>query len=79
MKEINIHEVEANLSGVLASVAQGEEFVISDAGKPIARLMPLNERQVSRTLGEDKGKVWIADDFDAPLPEDIQAAFQGRE
>jgi prevent-host-death family protein len=74
MKEVSIHEAESNLSHLLASVAEGEQFIISDEGKPIARLSPLNPNKGKRVLGEDKGKVWIADDFDAPLSDDLFAS-----
>lgn len=42
---------------------QGEEIVIAKAGKPVARLIP--ERPAPpRIPGIDKGKLWVADDFD---------------
>ena len=48
-----------------------------NAGKPIARLLPLGPRRQPRKPGYLKGKIWIADDFDDPLPEEIMAAFRG--
>jgi antitoxin (DNA-binding transcriptional repressor) of toxin-antitoxin stability system len=47
------------------------------AGKPAARLVPINAKKPVRQLGALKGKLKIADDFDAPLPSDIQSAFEG--
>jgi hypothetical protein len=32
-----------------------------------------------RPLGMDRGKIWVADDFDAPLPDDLLKAFYGGE
>ena len=73
MEQVNIHEAKTHLSRLLRKVAAGEEVVISRAGKPVARLVPLAEPQRPRELGRDRGKIWIADDFDAPLPDDFLA------
>ena len=54
----------------------GEEVIIAKAGKPIARLSPLGKQAVQRVPGSAKGKIWIAPDFDAPLPEDLLEAFE---
>jgi prevent-host-death family protein len=72
---VNVHEAKTHLSRLLARVAAGDEVVIAKAGKPIARLIPvaLSNR---RSLGEDRERVLIADDFDAPLPEEILAEFE---
>ena len=56
--------------------AQGEEIVISKAGKPLAKLVPYRPVAGPRQPGYWKGKVKIADDFDE-LPPDIDAAFRG--
>jgi antitoxin (DNA-binding transcriptional repressor) of toxin-antitoxin stability system len=58
-------------------VAAGEEIVIVKAGEPVARLLPVEPRREPRKPGLLKGKIWIADDFDEPLPGEIMAAFRG--
>ncbi|PYR68227.1 MAG: type II toxin-antitoxin system prevent-host-death family antitoxin [Acidobacteria bacterium] len=63
------------MSRLLERVAGGEEIVIAKAGKPVARLVPAVV-QGKRLLGQDKGQVFIADDFDAALPEEMLAAFE---
>jgi len=68
---MNIHEAKTHLSKLLARVKEGEEIVIAKAGKPIAKLVPIVERPSRRLPGSAKGKVTIAPDFDAPLPEAI--------
>ncbi|MBV8199235.1 MAG: type II toxin-antitoxin system Phd/YefM family antitoxin [Acidobacteria bacterium] len=78
MAEINIHEAKTHLSRLLRRVAAGEDIVIARAGKPVARLVPVPEPQRPRELGKDRGKIWIADDFDE-LPDDILADFEGRD
>ena len=76
MKTVNIHEAKTHLSRLLEQVAAGEEVIIAKAGKPVARLVPAANRDTRRVLGSDKGGVWIAEDFDAPLPDEILAAFE---
>lgn len=72
---VNVHEAKTHLSRLLDRVARGDEVIIAKAGKPIARLIPF-ARPGQRVLGLDAGRVHIADDFDAPLPEDILADFE---
>lgn len=76
MHEVNVHDAKTHLSRLLADVERGEEVVISRAGKPVARLVPIVAPAGPRVLGADKGKVVIADDFDAPLPAELLAAFE---
>ncbi|HEY3119081.1 MAG TPA: type II toxin-antitoxin system Phd/YefM family antitoxin [Vicinamibacteria bacterium] len=77
-KTVNVHEAKTHLSRLLARVARGEEIVIAKAGKPVARLLPFVERPKERVLGFDRGKIWIADDFDAPMPE-FERLFYGED
>ena len=77
MKTVNIHAAKTHLSRLIEQAAAGEEIVIAKAGKPVARLLPFEPRREPRQPGLMKGKIWIADDFDAPLPEEIMAAFRG--
>lgn len=76
MVSVNIHEAKTHLSRFLERVAAGEDIVIAKAGKPVARLVPFARRPTRRVAGEDVGKVNIADDFDAPLPDDLLAEFE---
>ncbi len=66
---VNVHEAKTHLSKLLTRVMQGEQIVISKAGKPVAMLCPIVEQPTSRVPGNDAGCVVIAADFDAPLPE----------
>ena len=76
MTKVNVHQAKTHLSQLLARVEAGEEIVISRADKPIARLVPYQDLSRDRVPGLDKGLIWIADDFDAPLPEEIQRSFE---
>ena len=72
--EVNVHEAKTHFSRLLQRVAAGEEITIARAGKPVAKLVAVNTSGETRPMGMDKGKVWIADDFDQPDP-DIEAMF----
>ncbi len=60
-------------------MATGEEIIIAKAGKPVARLVPLATELAVRTPGSARGKIWMAPDFDAPLPDEILRAFEGQD
>ena len=77
--EFNVHEAKTHFSKLLQRVALGEEVTISKAGVPVARLVPVRPFEGKRPLGLFKGEIWMADDFDAPLPPDILAGFLGEE
>ena len=78
MIQINIHEAKTNLSKLIRRVMNGEEVIIARAGRPVARLGPVNDQPTTpRKPGSARGQITIHDDFDAPLPNDIQAAFEG--
>ena len=77
--EFNVHEAKTNFSKLLQRVALGEEVIIAKAGVPVAKLVPVRETQGKRPLGFYRGQIWMADDFDAPLPDDILAAFYGED
>ena len=74
MKQVNVHEAKTHLSRLLSEVEEGQEIVIARGGKPVARLVPDNGQRTRRTPGSAKGKIWIADDFDAP-DEQIERDF----
>ena len=75
MDLVNVHQAKTHLSRLLDRVAAGEQIMIAKNGKPVAKLVPLTV--VARRPGRLKGKMRIAPDFDAPLPEDLAAAFRG--
>lgn len=78
MQTVNIHEAKTQLSKLIEAVSQGEEILIAKAGKPAARLVPVQLVKKRRVPGSQEGKIRIAEDFDAPLSDDVLAAFEGR-
>lgn len=77
-KTVNLYEAKTHLSRLVERAARGEEVIIAKAGEPRARLVPLARPAKSRKPGDWKGRVVIAPDFDAPLPDEILDAFEGR-
>lgn len=79
METINIYQAKTQLSKLVDLASSGTDVVIARAGKPVARLTSLNKNEKRPyRLGLLEGKGWIADDFDAPLPDEILAQFEGQ-
>lgn len=73
-KSVGVHEAKTQLSRLLDEVGEGSEVEITNRGRVVARLVPPAPRQVG--LGFAQGQIWVADDFDAPLPPEVQASFE---
>jgi antitoxin (DNA-binding transcriptional repressor) of toxin-antitoxin stability system len=56
----------------------GEDVVVSRNGKPLVRITRLDAPRRRITFGLLKGKLTIPRNFDAPLPDDVAATFEGR-
>jgi prevent-host-death family protein len=78
VQTVNIYEAKTQLSKLVDVAASGTDVVIARAGKPVARLTTLKKEKRPIVYGLLEGQGWIADDFNAPLPDDLQAAFEGR-
>lgn len=78
MDMVNIHEAKTQFSRLIERVCAGEEIIIARGGKPVARLAPLLQSAQQRTPGLLKGKIWVAKDFNAPLPDDMLDLFEGK-
>ncbi len=77
MHIVNVHEAKTHFSKLIESAINGAETIIAKAGKPVAKLTPIYKEKTKRRAGVLKGKIKIAEDFDAPLPEDILNSFEG--
>ena len=77
MLTVNVHEAKTNLSKLLARIAAGESFVIAKAGKPVAKVVPIDaaEPKVPQRIGFATGMFTIPDDFDTMFQEEIEAMF----
>jgi len=72
--EVNVHEAKTHLSRLLESVEHGEEVVIMRSNVPIAKLVAV-QPAVRRELGWARGEFEVPEDFNAPLPNEIEDAF----
>lgn len=73
---VNTHEAKTQLSKLLARVEAGEEIVISRAGTPVARLVPIDRQASDRRPGTAAGRVLVGSDFDLPLPDGVLDGFE---
>lgn len=73
---VTVYEAKTLFSELLARVGAGEEVVIAEAGKPMARLVPAVEKPAPRVPGTAIGKLKIAPDFNEPLAEEIYSLFE---
>lgn len=72
---VGVHEAKTHLSKLLQQVADGDDVEITNRGKVMARLVaPESDKP---RYGTEAGRMWIAEDFDAPLPEEILQDFEG--
>lgn len=79
MKPINIYDAKTRFSELVDKAAAGNDVVVSRNGRPIAKITRLEGDQKQRIkFGTLKGKIKLRADFDAPLPDEILADFEGR-
>lgn len=77
MKSINIHEAKTHLSRLVERVEAGEEIIIAKAGRPAARLVPLEGARKPVKIGGLKARVPLPDDFNTMFESEIEALFAG--
>ena len=76
-KVIKLYDAKTHLSDLVERASRGEEFIIAKGDEPKARLIPITKLAKPRAPGGWEGRIWISEDFDAPLPPAIAAAFEG--
>lgn len=67
MHQVNIEQAKANLSVLITAALNGEEVVIARDEKSAVKLVPTATEKPQPQFGSAKGRIHIADDFDAPL------------
>ena len=78
MDPVNIHEAKTQLSKLIEAAERGEEVIIARAGKPVAKLMALENQKPARKAGSMRGLFEVPDSFFEPLPENILNAFESK-
>jgi prevent-host-death family protein len=77
---VNIHEAKTHFSRLIERAEHGETLIIARAGKPVARIVPLEQPVVdtSRRMGFMEGKFKVPDDFDTMMQNEIEEMFYGK-
>ncbi len=70
-KTVDVSEAQKRLMELLSLVSEGSEVILTESNKPLARLVPIASPTAPRVAGLHIGSIWISDDFDEPLPEDL--------
>jgi antitoxin (DNA-binding transcriptional repressor) of toxin-antitoxin stability system len=78
METVNIYDAKTRLSQLVDKAAAGEDVVVSRNGKPLVRITRLQADKPPIRFGLLEGKLRVPADFDAPLPDEVLAAFEGR-
>jgi prevent-host-death family protein len=68
---INIDEAKSQFADLIAIASEGGEVIITQNGKPIARLVPISQSGKERIAGLNRGSIWTSEDFDEPLPDEF--------
>ncbi len=68
-KIVAVRELQNNISELMAFIANGDDIIIEKDSKPFARLIPFSDKTPKRIAGLNKGRIWMSDDFDEPLPD----------
>ncbi|MDD9991514.1 MAG: type II toxin-antitoxin system prevent-host-death family antitoxin [Rhodospirillales bacterium] len=77
MRTVNMSQAKTHLSRLVEETAGGEEIVIAKHNRPVACLVALEASTRRRKPGGWEDQVWMADDFDAPLPEELERSIYG--
>ena len=77
MKTVNIHEAKTHLSRLVEEAAKGESFVIAKAGKPLVKVVSVEETPRKRRIGFLEGQFSVPDDFDTMFAKEIEEMFYG--
>ncbi len=70
-KTVTVHDAQTQLLKLLSFAMKGNEVIIVKDDKPLARLVPISSTSQPRIAGLHRGKIWVSDDFDAPLPDEF--------
>lgn len=69
VQEVGAYEAKTHLPRLLRQTRAGKSFIITQRGKPVAELKPVESPRKKGAWGDLKGKLWISDDFCDPIEE----------
>ena len=73
--QVNLHDAKTHLSRLVEQAARGQSFVIAKAGKPMVRVMPVDEPGTQRRLGFLSGQAVVSIDVKSAFEEEMLAQF----
>ncbi len=76
MRTVNMHEAKTHLSRLVKAAAEGEPFIIARAGKPVVKVVALDEPEPGSRIGFMAGEISVPDDFDSMGASEIESMFQ---
>lgn len=71
MHQVSLEEAKAQLPDLVAAASAGKEIIITEDGKPLARLVPIAPQKKRRVAGLNRGSIWTSEDFDEPLGDEF--------
>lgn len=74
--QVNLHDAKTHLSRLVEQAARGQSFVIAKAGKPMVRVMPVDEPGTQRRLGFLSGQAVVSIDVKSAFEEEMLAQFE---
>jgi prevent-host-death family protein len=75
VRMVNIHDAKTNLSRLVDQAVKGEPFIIAKAGKPLVKVVPIDQPVAAKRLGFMSGAFTVPNDFDTMGQADIEAMF----
>jgi antitoxin (DNA-binding transcriptional repressor) of toxin-antitoxin stability system len=68
---VDVKEAKERLPELVSLALEGNEVIISEGDKQVARLVPIPSPGRERVMGLHRGAAWMSDDFDEPLPDEF--------
>ncbi|QQR35774.1 type II toxin-antitoxin system Phd/YefM family antitoxin [Devosia oryziradicis] len=75
VRMVNIHDAKTNLSRLVDQAVKGEPFIIAKAGKPLVKVVPIDQPAAVKRLGFMSGAFTVPNDFDRMGQAEIEAMF----
>jgi antitoxin (DNA-binding transcriptional repressor) of toxin-antitoxin stability system len=68
---VDVEEAKERLPELVSLALEGNEVILSEGDRPVARLVPIPSPVRERVMGLHRGVAWMSDDFDEPLPDEF--------
>lgn len=76
-KTVTVHDAQTQFSELLKFALKGNEIIIIENDKKLARLVPILSHKKPCVAGLNRGKIWASEDFDTPLPDEFWTSSKG--